>query len=139
MSSEINKTSPGQICQSTSRCGLDYGIEALCGLLGSDLSRPEAHARLAAQSLNISLSRFQHAFKQKTGISFGRFVKQARLNRAKMLLLASRLSVKEVSVASGFRDISHFVRDFKAIYGESPSQLRAAALAGRSVANSANE
>jgi len=34
------------------------------------------------------------------------------------------LSVKEIVSAAMFTDISHFLRDYKAAFGETPSQTR---------------
>lgn len=106
------------------RAPTDHRIELLCRRLIHDSLCGESHARDAAHALNISLSRFRHVFKEETGVSFARFVKLARLNRARRLLLGSRLRIKEVAANAGFNDVSHFVKDFKSVYGESPAKLR---------------
>lgn len=46
------------------------------------------------------------------------------MERARQLLLNSFLSVKEIAGVVGINDISHFVRDYKALYGQTPSQTR---------------
>jgi transcriptional regulator GlxA family with amidase domain len=46
------------------------------------------------------------------------------MGRAKALLEASFLEVKEVAAAVGFSDVSHFVRDYKLAHGERPSETR---------------
>ena len=46
------------------------------------------------------------------------------MERAKDLLESSFLSVKEIAYQVGLNDESHFVRDFKATYGYSPSLYR---------------
>ena len=116
----------------------DYRIEFLCRLLRDDIARAESDARQAAAAINISLSRFRHLFKQQSGVSFARYVKSLRLKRARDLLLTSPLSVKEVATRGGFNDVSHFVRDFKSAYGQSPMTLRAAQARSYRVAVSAN-
>jgi len=40
------------------------------------------------------------------------------------LLVATFLSVKEIIARVGFTDESHFVRDFKRIYGVTPTEYR---------------
>ena len=40
------------------------------------------------------------------------------------LLTGTFLSVKEITFEAGFRDESHFVRDFKRIYGMTPTEYR---------------
>lgn len=84
-----------------------------------------------ALRLNLSNSRFRHLFKRETSVSPVRYVKQLRLQHAKYLLEDSALSVKEVMAASGMSDLSHFVRDFKQMYGLSPLSLRRAAWIAR--------
>ncbi len=117
----------------------DPRIELLCRTISSDSSRAELHAgAAAAAALNMSLSRFQHLFKQQIGIPFARFVKLVRLDRARSTLLCSRLSVKEIAVSGGFHDVSHFVRDFKTAYGESPAKLRLSQAESKRIAVSAN-
>jgi AraC family transcriptional regulator of arabinose operon len=102
----------------------DPRIDRLCQTLARPKSGTISRARDAAATLNISLSRLRHLFKQETGMSFGSFVKRVHLDCAKKLLLSSSLLVKEVASECGFNDVSHFVRDFEAIYGESPAKFR---------------
>jgi AraC-like DNA-binding protein len=45
------------------------------------------------------------------------------MQKAKLLLESTPMSVKEVMVEVGLNDLSHFVRDFKQVYGYSPSTL----------------
>jgi AraC-like DNA-binding protein len=57
-------------------------------------------------------------------MSPSQYVKQLRLSYARQLLEKSTLSVKEVMAAACLNDFSHFVRDFKAMYGMTPSKAR---------------
>ena len=77
-----------------------------------------------ASSLNLSESRFRHLFKQELGVSPTHYFKIARLSRAQELLKGSFLTIKEVAVRVGVNDVSHFVRDYKALFGETPSEAR---------------
>jgi len=54
----------------------------------------------------------------------GRWLKLLRLGRAKQLLENSFLTVKEVIALVGINDMSHFDRDFRNVYGQTPSQIR---------------
>jgi len=54
----------------------------------------------------------------------------ARLERAASLLVRSNLSVKEIATATGFVSPYHFSNRFRAIYGVSPRDYRAAMRAG---------
>ena len=77
-----------------------------------------------AHQVNLSRSRFAHLFRQHTGVSPGRYLRVARLNRARALLESSFLNVKEVMAAVGFNDPSHFSRDFQEMFGASPREWR---------------
>lgn len=77
-----------------------------------------------AKRVRLSSSRFRHLFAQGAGVSFARYLKQKRLAEARYLMEDTLLSVKEVTAAVGINDVSHFVRDYKRLYGESPSDSR---------------
>ncbi len=78
-----------------------------------------------ASKLNLSLSRFRHLFKSEVGMSPQHYVRLLRLQRARRLLQSSLLRVKEIAAIIGVNDVSHFVRNYKALHRETPSQTRA--------------
>jgi transcriptional regulator GlxA family with amidase domain len=47
-----------------------------------------------------------------------------RLREAKDLLETTALRIKEIAARVGFRDNSHFVRDFETFFGISPTRYR---------------
>jgi len=55
-------------------------------------------------------------------------LKSLRMQQAGILLTTTFLSVKEIARRVGLTDESHFVRDFKRIYGVTPSEYRNDAL-----------
>ena len=77
-----------------------------------------------AASVNLSVSRIQHLFKEQNDMTLGQYIKALRLRRAKQLLETSYLSVKQIVAELGRNDQSHFCRDFKKIYGISPAKYR---------------
>ena len=80
-----------------------------------------------ARHVNLSRSRFAHVFRQQTGRAPGRYLRDLRLARARVLLETTFLSIKEVMAAVGFNDPSHFSRDFQHAFGASPRAWRNAA------------
>jgi transcriptional regulator GlxA family with amidase domain len=94
----------------------------------TQLSQEDLHTHITvdrfAKRVRLSSSRFRHLFTQATGISFARYVKEKRLTQARYLMEHSLLSVKEVTASIGVNDVSHFVRDYKLLYGERPSDSR---------------
>lgn len=83
-----------------------------------------------AASLNISPSYLRHIIKRKTGISFRQHIKALRLRQARQLLQETFWTVKQVMLEVGVSDHSHFAKDYKKEFGESPSQTRCQAIAG---------
>jgi len=59
-----------------------------------------------------------------TGAPPCRYLKDLRLGAAAALLIEPRLSVKEVAMQVGFGDLSHFTRDFREAYEQSPTTFR---------------
>ncbi len=94
---------------------MDY-IEAH---LGEDLS-VAAIARAAA----MSPSWFQSAFRAVTGRPVFAYVRERRLERARILLADPRLSLSQIAFACGFSSHSHMTRLFTARYGVSPRNMR---------------
>jgi transcriptional regulator GlxA family with amidase domain len=78
-----------------------------------------------ARRMNLSPSRLSHLFRTECGCGPGAYVRGRRLARAHGLLVETTLSVKEVMSAVGVSDPSHFARDFKRRFGQSPTTLRA--------------
>lgn len=78
---------------------------------------------LAAEA-GLSTSRFAHLFRQETGVAPGRYLHRLRMERARVLLERTFLSVREVMARVGFRDPSHFSRDFRRFHGLAPSAVR---------------
>ena len=77
-----------------------------------------------AQSVNLSVWRLSHIFKSEIGLSPIHYLRSLRMVKAGNLLETSFLSVKEIAHAVGINDESHFVRDFKIIYGVTPTRYR---------------
>ncbi len=80
-----------------------------------------------APMLNLSVSRFRHLFKKELNVSPTQYLKLARLEQAKSLIESSFLRIKEVACLVGLNDVSHFVRDYKARYGQTPTETRMSA------------
>ena len=73
-----------------------------------------------AQTVNLSTSRFTRCFVRRTGDSPARYIQMRRLERARLLIERTFLTVKEVMGQVGYNDPSHFTRDFSREYGACP-------------------
>ncbi len=76
-----------------------------------------------AADMCISVSQLYRKVKAMTGSTVLSFVKEVRLERARLLLSKGGQSIKEVALACGFSDMSYFSRSFKDEYGCTPSQF----------------
>ncbi|MCX7623343.1 MAG: AraC family transcriptional regulator [Thermomicrobium sp.] len=75
-----------------------------------------------ARELAMSASSLHHQFKAVTGLSPLQFQKQLRLLEARRLLLREGLEVTAAALRVGYRDVSHFSRDYKRLFGVPPSR-----------------
>jgi AraC-like DNA-binding protein len=67
------------------------------------------------------------AFQQSRGYSPKAFAKCVRLGRANKMLSSSsdRTSVTAIAFASGFKNLGHFAREYRGLFGECPSETLA--------------
>lgn len=75
--------------------------------------------------LGYSASSCNRMFHRVFGMSPRQYLSALKLKKAKLLLMEPSLSVEEVSVRLGYKDIAHFSRQFKRWTGEPPGKFRA--------------
>jgi len=80
--------------------------------------------REVARQLGVSYSSFRRSFTKQTGLSPWRYVLQARLERARRLLLIGDITLDDIAFRLGFSSPFHLSSAFKKTYGESPSIWR---------------
>lgn len=85
----------------------------------SNMSLAE-YARLCARSLSAFKAEFQEVY----GMSPGKWLMARRLEFARHLLETTEEPISDVTLRSGFKNTSHFVRLFKERYGKPPLQYR---------------
>lgn len=90
----------------------------------ANLEHPLPVERLAEVS-GLSRAHFSRVFAASEGMPPAEFVLRKRLQRAtKLLTKAAHLSVKEVSIMSGFEDPNYFAKVFRRYFGASPTEFR---------------
>jgi AraC-like DNA-binding protein len=102
-------------------------VQRLIELMQGDPSRNLTLNKMA-ESANLSAPYFCYLFKTITGVPPAKYLKSLRMQQAATLLTTTFLSVKEIVRRVGLSDESHFVRDFKRVYGMTPSEYRNRAL-----------
>ena len=119
----------GQFCAMTTLCYFLKTAEAVCpaasearsavpgGKAGpllqyidENLAADLSYQTLAVQA-NLSVKSLYQFFKQETGFTLGKYIKERRIIKAKSLLNAGA-SAAEAAAAAGFKDYSVFYRNF---------------------------
>ena len=78
----------------------------------------------AARIANMSKTAFCRFFKNKTQKTFSEFLNEMRINYARKLLAEGSLTVAQIAYECGFNSPSYFNKQFKALTGKAPLQLR---------------
>lgn len=88
--------------------------------------KPGHQLRVAelAEDTGYSPDHFSRIFRSITGDTPQAAMIKARLDRARHLLRATRMSVAQIAEALGYSDAFFFSRQFKKFVGESPTQYR---------------
>jgi AraC-like DNA-binding protein len=73
-----------------------------------------------AHELGMSVSGFHHHFKAVTAMSPLQFQKRLRLQEARRLMLGEDLDAASAAYRVGYRDASHFNREYKNLFGVPP-------------------
>ncbi|MGI0118524.1 helix-turn-helix domain-containing protein [Zooshikella sp. RANM57] len=71
----------------------------------------------------LSPTQFKKLFKDQMGLSVLQYITQARMEKAKALLIHTDYPVQIVAEQVGYRDLSSFSRRFSSIYGLSPREF----------------
>ena len=79
-----------------------------------------------SRKAGYSPDHFSRVFKEILSMSPQEYVVQARINRARQLLMESSLSISQIAEALNYRDVFFFSRQFKSKTGHSPYAFRAA-------------
>lgn len=79
-----------------------------------------------ADMLNLSISRFDHLFKQCMGISPYAYYIRLRIANACNLLESTSLKIKDIATKCGYQDAMYFTQAFKKETGMTPSAWRRA-------------
>lgn len=77
-----------------------------------------------AELAGLSQSHYCRAFKASTGLAPYQWQLQARVDRAKFLLLNTNGCLQEIADATGFADTVHFGRTFRKMTGATPAAWR---------------
>ncbi|MEV8195561.1 helix-turn-helix domain-containing protein [Rhodococcus pyridinivorans] len=94
-------------------------------VLEHHLSDPDYSLSDVATEVGMSV-RYIHNLFSETGATPRAWLYRQRLDRARVYLESTPLTVAEISIRVGFRDVSHFSRAFRTRFGVSPGRYRGA-------------
>lgn len=97
----------------------DVLLEKINTLVRENLDRQLTVADLA-ERMGYSVSYLRTIFRDRLGISLGRYIRESRLSRAAEMLQTENLSISEIAERCGFDSLCAFSRAFKNAYGMSP-------------------
>ena len=107
-----------------------YGqrVGAACELIKANPAADHSILRLSSE---VSMSPFQFArvFRELVGVPPHQYLIRHRLARARQLL-EEGMSVTDACYATGFNNLSHFVRSFRRAFGVAPSSVKTRSPAG---------
>jgi AraC-like DNA-binding protein len=102
---------------------MDHRITHVITQLSERLHDTVSIERLAA-GVGLSMSRLRYLFRQATGVTPGAYLHALRMERARLLIESTPLTVRDVMRQVGLSDPSHFARDFRNAHGLSPRTYR---------------
>jgi transcriptional regulator GlxA family with amidase domain len=77
-----------------------------------------------ALRIGLSQRQLERLFHRGLGCSVVQFGTLVRLQHARVLLIATKLSVREIATATGFNSLSHFASAFRKCFDRRPSDYR---------------
>jgi transcriptional regulator GlxA family with amidase domain len=96
---------------------------SVISLMEENLEEPLSRAGLALEA-GLSTRQLERLFRKYLQRSPARYYLELRLNKARLLLLQTNLSVIDVALACGFVSASHFSKCYRDYFGRTPRKER---------------
>lgn len=100
-----------------------HAVQKCCDYIALSLGRKIRISDLASL-VGYTEYYLTEKFKKETGMSVNSYIRLARVNRAKLLLESSDLSVGEIAAELAFNTVNYFIQCFKEVTGVTPAQYR---------------
>lgn len=100
-----------------------WQVRRILGHIAANLDTTTRVADLAAVA-RLSVSHFAHAFRMTFDVSPAALVRRQRVERARGMVLDSRLPLAEIALACGFTDQAHMSRLFRRHLDMPPARWR---------------
>ena len=100
-----------------------HAVQKCCDYIELSLNRKIRTADLAAL-VGYTEYYLTEKFKKETGQSVSSYIRYAKVERAKVLLSTTDLSIQEVSEHLAFSTVNYFIKSFRETVGYTPAQYR---------------
>lgn len=84
----------------------------------------EIGAETLAALVYLSPGYLSSIFKEETGMTLNRFIREVRMNKAKELLETTNMKIAGIAKEVGFSNSSYFCRSFREFFGDTPEACR---------------
>ena len=101
----------------------DVILESINKYVRANLGRAVTIANIA-EELGYSVSHLRAVFRDRLGVSLGKYMRESRLSEAAQLLQSSGLNVSDIGERCGFESLYAFSRAFRKAYGIPPRTYR---------------
>jgi transcriptional regulator GlxA family with amidase domain len=98
-------------------------LQQAIALIEANIAEP-LPVPVVADRLGLSQRQLERLFHRGLGCSVVQFGTLVRLQHARVLLIATKLSVREIATATGFNALSHFASAFRKCFDRRPSDYR---------------
>ena len=101
----------------------DVILESINRYVRAHLSQAVTIADIA-EDLGYSVSHLRAVFRDRLGVSLGKYIRESRLSEAAQLLQSGALTVSDIGERCGFESLYAFSRAFRKAYGIPPRSYR---------------
>lgn len=98
--------------------------QRVVAFLATNYARPELSLSVVAQEMELSEAAVSAGVKTATGEGLRQHLSRLRLTEAARLVKESQMQMTEIAFRVGFASAPHFNRQFRELWGCSPSEMR---------------
>ncbi len=102
----------------------DAFVRKVRELLEKNIDNEEFNIHDVCREMAVGHTQLYRKFKSISNLTIADYFKLLRLNKAKELLSDSEMNITQVAFAVGFKNLSHFSREFANQFGRSPKEVR---------------
>ncbi|WP_167747100.1 helix-turn-helix domain-containing protein [Cohnella luojiensis] len=102
-------------------------LENIIHCLQTLYMNPDLNLDAAADRMGISKVYMSHFFKEQAGVNFSDYLENLRMDKARVLLADTTLTVNQIAQQTGYNSANSFCRAFKRINGISATAYRGSA------------